>query len=80
MTPNGRSPKTLLESLVHDGIRSEIATAIRDHLRAHRPALHKAVSAALNGKLDKLAMSVVDAFANEDWRADLTVKVDTKDA
>lgn len=73
----GADKRTELERIVHEVIRFELEREVRDFI-AKDPAILKAIRAAIREKADEFAISVVSAFASEDWRATLNVHLSDK--
>ena len=70
--------KTMLEKFVDEGVRRMVEDAVRDYLTEHRESIKASVSTALAARADAMAATVTEALLNDDWRADLSVKIEPK--
>lgn len=69
--------QTEFERIVNQLLHSEITSAAREVLAERREEITASVRAAIQKDgFDKLAVSIVDAFASDDWRASLAITID----
>lgn len=70
---------TEFERIVKEHLRHAVEVAVREYLSEHREKIAAAVKAAMiEGGVDKMAASIADAFATDDWRASLNISVERK--
>lgn len=67
-----KAQPTVLESLVRDEVISITRAAVREALDG---TARDVIRAAVLSKADQFVNVVVDGFAGEDWRADVTIKI-----
>lgn len=69
--------QTTFEKLVNEQIKNSVRLAVTEYISENSAAIKDAVKRSMRtGGLDKLATNVVDAFASNDWRANLEIKLD----
>ena len=70
-----RSDKTMLESLIEENVISMVAEVVQEHLRDRKDEIRAAIAKSLAERADPFAVAIMDGFVNQDWRADLQVKI-----
>lgn len=68
--------RTEFEVLVEAELYGAVRKAVGHYLQEHSGAIKGAVAAAMASHgVDKFASTIIDAFAEEDWRAQLNVTI-----
>jgi len=70
----GKNEKTFFDVVVEDVLRETIRRAVRDEI-AKNGVVHEKLKTAIETRAASFAVAVIDAFASDDWRAQLTVKL-----
>jgi hypothetical protein len=73
---NRNAEKTVFEQIVAGLIEDAVRDATREHLKANIEQIKAAVSAGMAAGADKIATAVADAYASEEWRAELKIVID----
>ena len=72
---NREGDKTFIEKTVEIGITRAIEQAVNEFLKEKSDLIKVAVKAAMEKKADEFATEILDAFAKDDWRATLDIKI-----
>ena len=76
---HNRDSKTAFERIVDNEIHNLLIQTVRKYIDENRTAIMGQVETCLAKRVKMTAGTIVDAFINEDWRADLTVKLNQGD-
>ena len=66
--------RTFFDKIVRECLETTIRQAVRDEI-ANSEAVKAKLKAAIHERAEAFAATVIDAFASEDWRAQLTVTI-----
>ncbi|WP_428925012.1 hypothetical protein [Marinibacterium sp. SX1] len=71
-----RDERTTLDRIVIEVVEQQITKAVREVV-AENADVQTKIRDAVRARADAFTATIVDAFAKDDWRADLTVKIES---
>lgn len=72
-------PTTFLDEAVKRGIEEAVEQGVRLVLLEHKDRVVDAVRVKMEPALEEFATEVISSFTKQDWRASLSVKLNSRD-
>lgn len=66
---------TFIERIINEYIEKALRSAVGEVMKERSDEIKSKVKSALNERTEAFATTIIDSFATDDWRAELSVRV-----